>query len=66
MPTLFCYADVDGSGNGVVCIAELAGVKTTYLEDTPINDVAVAPDGTVSAVGGYDGDNGGLYHISPD
>ena len=39
--------------------------QTIYLAGTPINAVAVAPDGTVWAVGGYDGEDGGLYHITP-
>ncbi len=36
---------------------------TTYLAGTLINEVVVAPDGTIWAVGDYDGDNGGLYRI---
>jgi hypothetical protein len=51
-------------GYGVTCWAEDTGTETTHLADTPINQVAVAPDGTVWAVGGYAGDNGGLYRIS--
>jgi hypothetical protein len=38
----------------------------TYLEGTPINEIAVAPDGAIWAVGGYAGDNGGLYRITPE
>jgi hypothetical protein len=56
----------DTTGVGVICVDETGDGTTTYLAGTPINDVAVAPDGTVWAVGGYDGDNGGLYHITPD
>jgi hypothetical protein len=55
----------DTPGIGVICIDE-SGVYTTYLAFTPINEVAVAPDGSVWAVGGYDGDNGGLYRITHD
>jgi hypothetical protein len=53
-------------GYGVTCFDMAAGTKTTYLADTPINQVAVAPDGTIWAVGGNAGDNGGLYRISPE
>ena len=49
----------------MICFDPATEEETTYLADTPINAVAVAPDGTVWAVGGYDGDNGGLYHITP-
>ena len=38
------------------CVDTPRGVVTTYLAGTPINEVAVAPDGTIWAVGGYDGD----------
>jgi hypothetical protein len=51
---------------GVTCFDASSGQETTYLANTPINAVAVAPDGTVWAVGGYDGDNGGLYRITRD
>ena len=50
-------------GIGVICIDTPEG-ETTYLAGTPINEVVVAPDGTVWAVGGYDGENGGLYRIT--
>ncbi len=53
-------------GIGVRCWDEATDTETTYLAGTPINQVAVAPDGTIWAVGGYDGDNGGLYRITPD
>jgi hypothetical protein len=43
-----------------------SGEETTYLAGIPINAVSTAPDGTVWAVGGYDGDNGGLYRIALD
>ena len=50
----------------MICFDPATGEETVYLVGTPINAVAVAPDGTVWAVGGYDGDNGGLYRITPD
>ncbi len=52
-------------GTGVTCV-NATGEETTYLPGTPINGVAVAPDGPVWAVGGFDGDNGGLYRITLD
>lgn len=52
-------------GEGVTCFDPVAITQTTYLADTPINAVAVAPDGIIWAVGGYAGDNGGLYRITP-
>jgi hypothetical protein len=52
-------------GTGVICVAS-SGEETTYLAGTRINQVATSPDGTVWAVGGYDGDNGGLYRITRD
>lgn len=51
-------------GMGVSCWDPVAVREVTYLAGTPISAVAVAPDGTVWAVGGYDGDNGGLYRIT--
>lgn len=54
-----CWTDL----TGVTC-AHASGEETTYLAGTPINQVAVAPDGTIWAVGGYGGDNGGLYRIT--
>jgi hypothetical protein len=72
MPVVFCdTASSTTSGRetinmGVTCFDASSGAETTYLANTPINAVAIAPDGTVWAVGGYDGDNGGLYHITPD
>jgi hypothetical protein len=53
-------------GTGVTCWDPTTETETTYLAGTPINQVAVAPDGTTWAVGGYAGDNGGLYRITPD
>jgi len=60
LPNFWCSTE----GIGVVCIDESG--ETTYLAGTRINEVAVAPDGTVWAVGDYDGDNGGLYRITRD
>jgi hypothetical protein len=57
--------DCRTDGIGVTC-SDASGEETTYLAGTPINQVAVAPDGTVWAVGGYEDDNGGLYHIWPE
>ena len=50
---------------GLICGDE-SEVETRNLMDTPINVVADAPDGTVWAVGGHDGDGGGWYHITLD
>jgi hypothetical protein len=53
-------------GDGVRCVNERRGSVATFLEGTPLNQVAVAPDGAIWAVGGYSdehGDNGGLYRI---
>jgi hypothetical protein len=50
-------------GRGVTCEAP-SGELTTYLKGTRIDEVAAAPDGTIWAVGGYKGDNGGLYRIT--
>jgi hypothetical protein len=52
---------------GVSCFDPASGSETYYLLGKPISAVAVAPDGTVWAVGGHDGENpdGGLYHITP-
>ena len=51
---------------GLTCFDPATETETEYLASTPINAVAVAPDGTIWAVGGYDGDNGGLYRITPE
>jgi hypothetical protein len=61
VPEVFCFTE----GMGVICFDPATEEETTYLADTPINQISIAPDGTVWAVGGYDGDNGGLYHITP-
>lgn len=52
------------NGTGVHCWN--AGDETTFLAGTPINQIAAAPDGSVWAVGGYGGDNGGVYRIALD
>jgi hypothetical protein len=44
---------------GVACDSGL------YLAGTRINQVAVAPDGAIWAVGDFEGQGGGLYRISP-
>jgi hypothetical protein len=53
-------------GRGVTCFDPVNQTETTYLAGTPINEIAIAPDGTIWAVGGYGGDNGGLYRIMPE
>jgi hypothetical protein len=50
----------------VVICEDPAGERTVYLPGTQINQIAAAPDGTIWAVGGYAGDNGGLYRITLD
>jgi hypothetical protein len=69
LPDFFCLTE----GFGVLCIdpvrvegEETTYLETTYLAGTPITAVSVAPDGTVWAVGGYGGENGGLYRIIHD
>ena len=64
-PDFRCGPVPEEEGFGVICLTS-EGVNITYLAGTPINDVVVAPDGTIWAVGGYDGDNGGLYRITPE
>ena len=54
------------NGTGVTCFDMETETETTYLAGTPINQVAMAPDGTVWAVGGHAGENGGLYRITPE
>ena len=64
-PDVLCGPAREDEGLGVTCFDPATEEQTFYLAGTPINKVTVAPDGTVWAVGGYDGDNGGLYHITP-
>jgi hypothetical protein len=54
-PTDWCQA----TPQGVACASGL------YLAGTPINQLAVAPDGAIWAVGEVEDDGGGLYRISP-
>ena len=61
--------DVDWGvdGDGVSCARGrgwTTGEPTTYLADTSINQIAAAQDGSVWAVGEYDGGPGGLYRIT--
>ena len=65
-PDVPCLPRLEEEGSGVICFDPATGDETVYLAGTPINAIAVAPDGTVWAVGGYDGDNGGLYRITPN
>jgi hypothetical protein len=54
-------------GDGVSCARGrrwAAGEPTTYLAGTSIRQLAAAPDGSVWAVGEYDGGPGGLYRIT--
>ena len=54
-PTDSCQA----TPQGVACRSGL------YLAGTPVNGLAVAPDGAIWAVGGFEDEGGGLYRISP-
>jgi hypothetical protein len=56
----FCFTE----GRGVTCWDPATGTETSYLAGTPINQVAVAPDGTWWAVGADGAENGGLYRIT--
>jgi hypothetical protein len=55
-------------GGGVSCATGsggwLTGEPITYLAGTFIGQLAAAPDGSVWAVGDYDGGPGGLYRIT--
>jgi hypothetical protein len=64
LPDIYCDPVPEEEGLGVVCVDTPEGVVTTYLAGTLINEVVVAPDGTIWAVGDYDGENGGLYRIT--
>jgi hypothetical protein len=73
LPLVFCdtfgsttTSDGETFDTGVVCFNGESGEEKFYLAGVRINQIAVAPDGTVWVVGGYAGDNGGLYHITPD
>ena len=65
-PDVLCGPAREADGLGVTCFDAATAEQTFYLAGTPINAVAVAPDGTVWAVGDYAGDNGGLYRITPN
>ena len=66
LPDVYCETVPEEEGLGLLCIDTPEGVGTTYLAGTLINEVVVAPDGTIWAVGDYDGDSGGggLYRIT--
>ena len=66
-PKHFCFpGEPDNSeATGVTCFDPATETSTKYLAGTHINAVAAAPDGTFWAAGGYGGENGGLYHITP-
>ena len=54
--------DPDGGIDGRV-----GGVEFGLLESSPINMIALAPDGMVWAIGGIgDEENGGVYRIDPE
>ncbi len=63
LPSHYCY--IPDSQLGVICFDPDEQVEVPYLGGVGINALATAPDGTVWAVGGYDGEGGGLYHITP-
>jgi hypothetical protein len=63
LPDVYCQPVPEEEGLGVVCVDTPEGVATTYLAGTLINEVVVAPDGTIWAVGAYK-DAGGLYRIT--
>ena len=52
------------TSSGVSCIDDSRGNEVRYLRGNQINQVAVAPDGAIWAVGALDGQGGGLYRIS--
>ena len=64
LPDVACEPVPEEEGLGVICVDTPEGVGTTYLAGTLINEVVVAPDGTIWAVGDYDGEGGGLYRIT--
>ena len=65
LPDVYCDPVPEEEGLGLHCVDPPREKQTTYLAGTPINEVVVAPDGTIWAVGDDDGDNGGLYRITP-
>jgi hypothetical protein len=68
LPDVYCETVPEEDGLGLLCIDTPEGVGTTYLAGTLINEVLVAPDGTIWAVGDYGGGGGGggggLYRIT--
>lgn len=64
LPDVYCNPVPEDEGLGLFCVDTPEGVVTTYLAGTLINEVVVAPDGTIWAVGDYDGENGALYRIT--
>jgi hypothetical protein len=54
-PSDWCQA----TQQGIACLDRL------HLRGTNINQLALAPDGAIWAVGALDGEGGGLYRISP-
>ena len=64
LPDVRCQPVPEEEGLGVYCVDTPEGVETIYLAGTLINEVVVAPDGTIWAVGDYDGEGGGLYRIT--
>ena len=65
---MFCFPGTfDNPGAlGVSCFEPATETVTRYLTVTSINAVAGAPDGSFWAVGADGGQNGGLYHITPE
>jgi hypothetical protein len=64
LPDIYCDLVPEEEGLGLYCVDTPEGVVTTYLAGTLINEVVVAPEGTIWAVGDYDGEGGGLYRIT--
>ena len=64
----FCFRGTPDNEEapGVTCFDPATETETRYLAGTSINAVAAAPDGTFWAVGSDRGENGGLYHITPE
>jgi hypothetical protein len=60
LPDIYCHPWTEDDGPGLHCTDTPEGVVTDYLAGTPINEVVVAPDGTIWAVG----EGGGLYRIT--
>ncbi len=54
--------ECEATALGVACLGSEGSLE--FLVGTPINQIATAPDGSIWAVGGLDGEGGGLYRIS--